>query len=80
MFPAGSQGGSTLSFSVGIIDDAMVEGNEQFSLTITDSTANAEPVSGQDLATVAIIDNDFGMFIYTYPCTIHIECTCIPNY
>lgn len=47
-----------------IIDDALVEGNEQFSLTITtDSSANAQPVSGQDLSTVAIIDNDFGRYI-----------------
>ena len=64
VFPAGSEAGSTQSFSVGIIDDDVVEGSEQFSLTIMDSTANAEPISGQDLATVAIIDNDFGMFIY----------------
>lgn len=76
MFPAGSEGGSTLSFPVEIIDDAVVEGNEQFSLAISDSTGNAEPVSGQDLATVAIIDNDFGMgivCIHTYYTKLHIN-------
>ena len=60
VFPAGSAAGDSQSFSVVIVDDAVVEGSEQFSLTITDSTPTAQPVTGQDVATVAIIDNDFG--------------------
>ena len=59
-FPAGSTAGHTLSLTVEIVDDALVEGSEQFSLTVSDSLPLVEPVSGQDLVTVAIIDNDFG--------------------
>ena len=59
-FAAGSVAGDTLRFSVEIIDDSVVEGSEQFSISITDSTSSAQPVAGQDLLSVAIIDNDFG--------------------
>jgi hypothetical protein len=59
VFPAGSRAGDTQSFSVSIVDDAEVEGNEQFSITITDSTTTAQSVSLRNMATIAIIDNDF---------------------
>ena len=61
IFPAGSQAGTTLSVTVEIVNDALVEGSEQFSLTVTDTTINAQPVSGRDVATIAIIDNDSGL-------------------
>ena len=62
VFPAGSRAGDTQSFSVSIVDDAEVEGNEQFSITITDSTTTAQSVSLRNMATIAIIDNDFGRY------------------
>ena len=45
-----------------IVDDAMVEGSEQFSVTITDSSATAQSVPLHSMATIAIIDNDFGRY------------------
>ena len=48
-----------------IIDDAEVEGSEQFSLTITDSSATAQSVPQRSMATIAIIDNDFGRYTCT---------------
>ena len=60
IFPAGSRAGDTQTFSVSIVDDAEVEGGEQFSLTITDSNTTAQSVSSRSMATIAIIDNDFG--------------------
>ena len=60
VFPTGSKAGDTESFSVSIVDDTEVEGSEQFSLTITDSTTTAQSVSLRSMATIAIIDNDFG--------------------
>ena len=60
VFAAGSTSGDSLRFSVEIVDDSLVEGSEQFLVTVTDSTASAIPVAGQDTLSVAIIDNDFG--------------------
>ena len=60
VFPTGSKAGDTESFSVSIVDDTEVEGSEQFSLTITDSTTTAQSVSLRSMVTIAIIDNDFG--------------------
>ena len=65
IFNAGSRAGDTQSFSVEIIDDAEVEGSEQFSLTITDSSATAQSVPQRSMATIAIIDNDFGRYTCT---------------
>ena len=62
VFPAGSRATDTQSFSVSIVDDGEVEGSEQFSLTITDSTTTAQSVSLRNMATIAIIDNDFGRY------------------
>ena len=62
VFPAGSRAGDTQSFSVVIIDDAELEGSEQFTLTVTDSTTTAQSVSSRSMATIAIIDNDFGKY------------------
>ncbi|CAI8052979.1 Extracellular matrix protein 3, partial [Geodia barretti] len=59
VFAAGSTSGDSLRFSVEIVDDSLVEGSEQFLVTVTDSTASAIPVAGQDTLSVAIIDNDF---------------------
>ena len=59
-FSAGSVAGAAQSLSVEIVDDLVVEGSEQFSLTITDSSPSAQPVSGRGTVTVTIIDNDFG--------------------
>ena len=59
-FSAGSVAGAAQSLSVEIVDDSVVEGSEQFSLTITDSSPSAQPVSSRGTVTVAIIDNDFG--------------------
>ena len=68
VFPAGSRAGNTQSFSVSIVDDADVEGSEQFSLTIIDNTTTAQSVSLRSMETIAIIDNDFGRCkcIYMY--------------
>lgn len=65
-FPAGSEAGDTQRFTVEIIDDAIVEGSELFSLVITDSSLTAQPVSGQDSASIAIIDNDAGKLACIY--------------
>ena len=62
-FPAGSEAGDALTFNVEIVDDAVVEGSEQFSVSITDNTGTAQPVSGRDITTIAIIDNDFGTLL-----------------
>ena len=49
-----------------IINDAEIEGSEQFSITITDSSATAQSVSLQNMANIAIIDNDFGRYLCIY--------------
>lgn len=59
-FPAGSTAGTALNFSVAIVNDAIVEGNEVFSLIATDSSPNVQAVEGRDSVTVAIIDDDAG--------------------
>ena len=66
-FAAGSEAGDTLTVSVEIVDDSVVEGSEQFSLSITDSSSSAQPVTGRDLLSVAIIDNDFGEPFFPIP-------------
>lgn len=63
VFSAGSVAGDFQTLSVVIVDDAVVEGSEQFSLSIIDNAATAQPVLGRDIATIAIIDNDFGMYV-----------------
>ena len=59
-FPAGSAAGTSQSFTVTIVNDAIVEGNEVFSLTATDGALNVQAVAGRDSVTVAIIDDDAG--------------------
>ena len=59
---AGSVAGDFQTLSIVIVDDAVVEGSEQFSLSIIDNVATAQPVLGRDIVTIAIIDNDFGTF------------------
>ena len=59
-FPAGSVAGTTQNFSVAIVNDVIVEGNEVFSLTVMDSSLNAQPVEGRDSVVIAIIDDDAG--------------------
>ena len=59
-FPAGSTAGTSQSFTVTIVNDAIVEGNEVFSLTATDGASNVQAVAGRDSVTVAIIDDDAG--------------------
>ena len=73
VFPAGSKPGDTQNFSVEIVDDAEVEGGEQFSLTISDSSETAQPV--QSMATIAIIDNDFGRYIPIWDTASSISCS-----
>ena len=72
VFTAGSVAGESMKFSVGIVDDMVVEGSEQFSLRVTDSTTSAQPVTGQDLLSVAIIDNDFGKSHISLYCIYHL--------
>ncbi|WP_316736794.1 Calx-beta domain-containing protein [Pedobacter aquatilis] len=56
-FPAGSAAGSTLTFSVPITDDNLVEPDENFSATLTSVTGGLVTI-GTGTATVIIIDND----------------------
>ncbi|WP_231582729.1 Calx-beta domain-containing protein [Pedobacter sp. BMA] len=56
-FPAGSATGTTLTFTVPVIDDNLIEANETFSASISNvSTALVGIVTGT--ATTTIIDND----------------------
>ncbi|RYX78251.1 tandem-95 repeat protein, partial [bacterium] len=57
IFPAGSVAGTTLSFTVPIIDDNIVEANERFSASISNITGGVVTL-GTSTATVDITDND----------------------
>ncbi|MCX2576362.1 Calx-beta domain-containing protein, partial [Pedobacter sandarakinus] len=56
-FPAGSAAGTALTFTVPVIDDNMVEGNETFSASISNVSNSLITIANAN-ATVTIIDND----------------------
>ncbi|WP_316801641.1 Calx-beta domain-containing protein [Pedobacter frigidisoli] len=56
-FPANSAAGATLTFTVPIIDDNLVEASETFDATISNVTGNLVTI-GTATATVTIVDND----------------------
>ena len=56
-FPANSVAGATLTFTVPIINDDLVETSETFGATITNVTGNLVTI-GTATATVSIVDND----------------------
>src|SRR5262249_37669047 len=47
------------TISIPIVDDGLVEGNETFTVELTNLTSTAGAVLGTSLATGAIVDNDF---------------------
>ena len=54
-FPAGQ---TTVTFEVSINDDMILEGDENFMLTIVSSLSDSVTVGNSDQATVMIVDND----------------------
>nr|WP_316829064.1 Calx-beta domain-containing protein [Pedobacter miscanthi] len=56
-FPAGAAAGTTLTFTVPVIDDNIIEGNHTFSGVISSVTGNLVTI-GTGTATTTIIDND----------------------
>ena len=56
-FPAGSAAGTTLSFSVPVNDDNLIEANETFSASVNNVTGGLVTI-GTSTATTTIIDND----------------------
>jgi uncharacterized delta-60 repeat protein len=54
-----SDGETSRSFTVQILDDSAIEGNEFFTVRILNATGGAQ-IGAPDLITVTIIDNDFG--------------------
>ncbi|WP_412468438.1 Calx-beta domain-containing protein [Pedobacter sp. KLB.chiD] len=59
-FPAGSARGASLTFTVPVIDDNLVEGNETFNGIISNVTGGLVTI-GNSTATVTIVDNDLSV-------------------
>ncbi|SDD06044.1 Calx-beta domain-containing protein [Pedobacter soli] len=64
VFPAGSTAGASLTFTVPIIDDNLVEGDETFSGVITNVSGGLVTI-GNGTAVVTIIDNDLAVATIT---------------
>ena len=59
---------STLCASVPINDDTLLEGDEQFTITITDAGSHPLINTEASITTVLITDNDCKFCIYTETC------------
>ena len=62
-FPTGSVDGATQCFTITLVDDLLLEGDENFSVDLTVNTAGV--IEGNTITTVIIIDDE-GKFDYVY--------------
>ena len=54
VFPVGSIAGDSQSLTVAIVDDAAIEGNEQFFLSVTDDSDTVQSVCGGDISMILV--------------------------